>query len=151
MQWRGLTLGFLLGIMAGVVLGYAWAERGPLLWLIGALVLLLGVLSTIWSLRASHSLSLGPMPDLDPQAAPMLGQMLVNYGLISEADLSRALERQERTGKRLGKVLVSMRLVTHAQIAEALEEQLYRRRDGVLSSAEPAAAQQTVGSGAVDS
>lgn len=60
-------------------------------------------------------------------AAPPLGQMLVNYGLMTEADLAKALERQKKDKKRLGRVLVEMGLVTHAQVAEVLEEQLSRR------------------------
>jgi hypothetical protein len=53
--------------------------------------------------------------------------MLVNYHLITEADLNRALDRQRKVHKRLGKTLVEMRLISYQQVAEVLEEQFSRR------------------------
>lgn len=59
--------------------------------------------------------------------APLLGQMLLHYRLIREADLERALEQHAKTGKRLGRVVVEMGMATSVQVAEVLEEQLSRR------------------------
>ncbi|HEY7726221.1 MAG TPA: DUF4388 domain-containing protein [Anaeromyxobacteraceae bacterium] len=46
------------------------------------------------------------------KARERLGTMLVRSGLLSEADLRRALEAQTRTLRRLGDILVEMDLVT---------------------------------------
>jgi hypothetical protein len=53
--------------------------------------------------------------------------MLLGYGLISEAELEAALERQSRTKRRLGRILVEMKLATHREVADVLEEQWSRR------------------------
>lgn len=62
--------------------------------------------------------------------APPLGEMLVSYGLVSEANLQKALARQKKRGRRLGQVLVEMRLVTLDQVLAVLEEQTSRRSHG---------------------
>jgi hypothetical protein len=135
MDARSLKLGYLLGLLSGAVLGYSWAEGGGVtVSVVGFLVAILGALVVLYGLthaRVSESASEGayePGGDWDWTAAPPLGQMLVNYNLISEADLNRALDRQRQTRQRLGKVLVDMKLVTHAQVAQVLEEQFSRRR-----------------------
>jgi hypothetical protein len=56
--------------------------------------------------------------------------MLVNYHLITEADLNRALDRQRKVRKRLGKTLVEMGLISYQQVADVLEEQFSRRDHG---------------------
>jgi hypothetical protein len=134
MFWGRLCSGFLLGAVGGTVLGYAVCGAGLILWPIGILTLLLGGLTTVSALvRPRHAeLDPGPEPGWDATKAPRLGQMLVSYGLISEADLDRALARQEKSGRRLGQVMVEMKLVTHAQLAEVLEEQLSRREGRLL-------------------
>jgi type IV pilus assembly protein PilB len=53
-----------------------------------------------------------------------LGELLVEAGLISQAQLQQALEQQHATGERLGKVLVSMGLATQDSIARAVASQL---------------------------
>ncbi|MDQ7857218.1 MAG: type II secretion system ATPase GspE [Armatimonadota bacterium] len=53
-----------------------------------------------------------------------LGELLVEAGLISQAQLQQALEQQNATGERLGKVLVSMGLATQDSIARAVASQL---------------------------
>jgi len=127
------TLGYALGLLSGTVLGYSWAEGGG--WIVsavGGLVAVLGVLVLVHSFRSSEAIQ----PEgghqerernWDWSAAPPLGQMLVNYHLITEADLNRALDRQRKVHKRLGKTLVEMRLISYQQVAEVLEEQFSRR------------------------
>jgi hypothetical protein len=63
----------------------------------------------------------------DPTAAPLLGEMLVSRRLISKEVLASALEQKRFTTKRLGEVLLEMGAVTHAQLARTLEEQSARR------------------------
>ena len=58
--------------------------------------------------------------------------MLLSYGLLTQADLDRALACQEGTKKRLGQILVELDLVTHAQVAQVLEEQLSRREGRLM-------------------
>jgi len=134
MHWGRLTFGFLMSVTAGIVLGCACSEGNTVLRAIATLALALGVLSTLWAVPRHRVANLepGPSPDWNKEAAPRLGEMLLSYGLISEADLERALRRQQRTEKRLGRVLVEMKLVTHAQVAEVLEEQLSRREGRLL-------------------
>jgi hypothetical protein len=52
-----------------------------------------------------------------------LGMLLVTDGLLSEADLERALEQQERTGRLLGEILVARDCVTGTELAKALARQ----------------------------
>jgi len=134
MRWGRLSLGFLFGVTAGLTVGRGWWRGDASLWTVGVVALLLGVICTLSAVRRSQSLAAEPAgsPGWNREAAPPLGQMLVSYGLISEADLERALARQKRNGKRLGRVLVEMGLVTHAQVAEVLEEQISRREGRLL-------------------
>ncbi len=134
MRWCRLTLGFILAIMGGVTLGSAFHGGAGTLWATGALALLLSVLTTLWAIRRRRPPQYedADSPDWDPAAAPPLGEMLVNYGLLSEVNLERALKQQKQTKKRLGQVLVKMGLVTYAQVAEVLEEQLSRREGRLL-------------------
>jgi type IV pilus assembly protein PilB len=53
-----------------------------------------------------------------------LGQILVESGVITQADLRRALEEQRRTGERLGKIVRALGLGSQTSIAEALARQL---------------------------
>lgn len=126
MKWYQLGLACALGLLGGVVLGETWEDGDILLLLVGALILILGVLVVLDVVRRWHRIHIRPstVVDSDLEAAPLLGQMLVNYRLISEADLAAALGHQEKSGERLGRVLVRMGLVTSAQLADVLEEQL---------------------------
>jgi hypothetical protein len=54
---------------------------------------------------------------------PLLGQLLVDAGLLGEADLESVLERQRRTGVPLGRILVDEGFVPAHSIATALAEQ----------------------------
>jgi serine/threonine protein kinase len=52
-----------------------------------------------------------------------LGEILVNDGLITQADLDRALAAQRSDGRLLGKVLLDLGLVTHADLLTAVAKQ----------------------------
>lgn len=65
--------------------------------------------------------------DLSSNQSPRhepLGQMLMDSGLLSEADLQRALRDQQKTGKRLGEVLIASNLVSAEQVGRFLEKKL---------------------------
>ncbi len=134
MHLARLGTGLVLCAAAGVVIGGALAGKEAALWTIGVLALLLGALSTLAAVLRPGRPKVEPESgtEWNAAAAPQLGEMLVSYGLISQADLARALEEQKGTTKRLGRVLAEMELVTHAQIAEVLEEQLSRREGRLL-------------------
>jgi len=53
-----------------------------------------------------------------------IGDILVESGVITPAQLQEALGRQRETRDRLGRVLVEMRVATETQIAQALASQL---------------------------
>ena len=53
----------------------------------------------------------------------LLGELLVEQGLIVPADLDEALAEQRATGRRLGEVLVSRGALTGAQLTRALAGQ----------------------------
>ena len=53
-----------------------------------------------------------------------LGDLLVDAGLITAAQLQQALQAQRQTGERLGRVLVSLGFVTEQDILNTLEMQL---------------------------
>ncbi len=134
MHWSHLPMGFLLLLVAGLALACAAYEGGAQLWAMGTLVLVLAVLSTIATSRGTRRRRVEPESDTkwDPAAAPRLGEMLVDYGLITAEDLENALARQRDTEKRLGQVLVEMELTTYEQVAQVLEEQLSRREGRLL-------------------
>lgn len=54
----------------------------------------------------------------------ILGRLLVGEGLLSEADLTRALEAQRGSGKRLGEILLSLKVIDESTLARALATQL---------------------------
>lgn len=53
-----------------------------------------------------------------------LGDLLCNAGVITTADLEKAIEDQRRTGKRMGETLIDLRMVTEFDIANVLASQL---------------------------
>lgn len=55
---------------------------------------------------------------------PRIGDLLVEAGLISAAQLQQALQVQRQTGERLGRALVSLGFVTEQDILNTLEMQL---------------------------
>lgn len=68
----------------------------------------------------------------------LLGELLVERGLIVPADLEEALAEQRATGRRLGEVLVSRGALAGAQLTRALAEQY-----GIDLSAETASTLET--------
>lgn len=54
----------------------------------------------------------------------MLGELLVEAGVISEQQLKMALDRQKLTGERLGKILIEKNYVSEQTILDVLEKQL---------------------------
>lgn len=62
-----------------------------------------------------------------------LGEMLIERGLLTVAELDDALEEQEHTGQRLGAILVSRKLVSSPVLTTILAEQFgveLERQDG---------------------
>lgn len=60
---------------------------------------------------------------LDKPRYKRLGEILVEKGLITQEELSRALEEQRKNRKALGEILVDMGLISWEQITDALSEQ----------------------------
>ncbi|HEX3345315.1 MAG TPA: protein kinase, partial [Polyangiaceae bacterium] len=58
-----------------------------------------------------------------PRGRARLGEVLVAEGLVSAEGLDRALREQRLTGRLLGRVLVEMKLVTQADLLAALAKQ----------------------------
>ena len=53
-----------------------------------------------------------------------LGEILVKTGVVSEAQMAKALEVQRGSSKLIGEVLVELGLATEVQIATAISKQL---------------------------
>lgn len=53
---------------------------------------------------------------------PKLGEFLVARGLLSEEQLSRALELQQRSGERLGRILLALGYVRRQELYQALSQ-----------------------------
>ena len=70
---------------------------------------------------------LGLEPPPPPKSASehelLLGELLLNKGLIKKEDLEQALVQQEKTGELLGRILVGRGLISEQQLYEALAEQ----------------------------
>ena len=63
--------------------------------------------------------------DNRPQPGPTaLGGMLRDRGLVTDDQLSAAVARQKKTGRRLGQILVELGFVTPEAVLEALSQQL---------------------------
>ncbi len=59
-----------------------------------------------------------------PRQRVRLGQILIEAGLLTHAQLQRALELQQETGERLGLIILSMGLGSQEGIASAIAQQL---------------------------
>ena len=59
----------------------------------------------------------------DGQASPLLGELLVEAGMISPAGLDRALRLQKISGRRLGEILQDLRLISPEMLAAVLQKQ----------------------------
>ena len=55
---------------------------------------------------------------------PRLGEILLQYNLINDAQLEEALRFQETSDKRIGEIFVELEILTSTQVAEALAVQL---------------------------
>lgn len=61
---------------------------------------------------------------MPPDRERRLGDILVSADVLSREELHRGLERQKNTGRKLGRILVDVGLITDAELAEALSAQL---------------------------
>ena len=52
-----------------------------------------------------------------------IGELLVNEGLLTQADLQAALEHKKKNGGKLGQALVELKLVSEEEVAAALRSQ----------------------------
>ena len=80
-------------------------------------------------------------PRKKPVSRRKLGELLVEIGLLSDGQLSRALKMHHETKKRVGQVLIDLKLITEEEMAFALAMQLkipyidlrdYPMKDNVL-------------------
>src|SRR5262245_19800165 len=62
--------------------------------------------------------------DMEPTLDIPLGQWLTAAGVLSEAELARAEERQRDTGERLSDAIVRLGYATPEELAEALAKRL---------------------------
>jgi GSPII_E N-terminal domain. len=53
-----------------------------------------------------------------------IGSLLVEKGLITEAQLQEALRRQQQRGGKLGQILVEMKAIGEEELLEVLAKQL---------------------------
>lgn len=65
----------------------------------------------------------------------LLGQLLVKQKLISEEQLTRAIEHQRNTGQRLGDIFAEWNLITHQHVQDALRKQRHLRLAAALVTA----------------
>lgn len=123
-----LALGLALAAMSGVAFGYAFLAGRPAWYAVAGLALAGGVLVTVLDMSGTRRVKLGAEPRREPNlTVPPIGEMLVQRQLISRDDLDQALESQKGRGKLLGQILVDMGVLKPADLAEVLEEQLARR------------------------
>jgi type IV pilus assembly protein PilB len=71
---------------------------------------------------------------------PKLGQLLLEAGLISEAQLQEVLAEQQKSRKRIGKILLKRGLITEARLLSLIEEQLHIPQINLYSAQIDAAA-----------
>jgi len=72
---------------------------------------------------SSHAGSDGELRYGVRRRSQLLGEMLVETGAITEAQLREALTEQERTGERLGRILVERGYISRQALGEMLEAQ----------------------------
>jgi len=58
-----------------------------------------------------------------PEARRMLGEILESMGCVAAADIQQALEEQRATGKKIGQILVEKGLTTQEDVTKALADQ----------------------------
>ncbi|MFC4452296.1 ATPase, T2SS/T4P/T4SS family [Deinococcus sonorensis] len=79
-----------------------------------------------WAIAANYpelGLNVSAPSDGQDGTVSLLGQRLINRGLLSELQLKDALQHQKQSGDPLGALLVNMRLITEEQLYETLAEQ----------------------------
>lgn len=59
-----------------------------------------------------------------PRQRVRLGQILIEAGLVTHAQLQQALERQQETGERLGQIILGMGLGSQEGVAAAIAQQM---------------------------
>jgi hypothetical protein len=64
-------------------------------------------------------------PSLEPTAK--LGWILIRHRWISAAQLQTILTQQNHASKKLGELLLEQSLISEGQLSEALQEQYWRR------------------------
>jgi adsorption protein B len=67
---------------------------------------------------------------IEGYAGSLLGELLVEAGAISKADLTLALGIQKTSGQRLGEILQDLGLISPEKLAEGLREQASRQTAG---------------------
>lgn len=68
------------------------------------------------------------------QSRPMLGELMVEHGLISRRQLKEALQRQRGTLQYVGHILVRMGAISRADLRRMLEVQHMLGRDTAVLS-----------------
>ena len=140
-RWLGrakVLLGLGLAGSAGMWGGRAWSEDNSLLYLPGLVSLVCGAILAVSGVQGSsphrrHRAHRRGQPwPLSPtgteRAIPLLGELLIHkYHLITESDLTVALEEQCKRGGRLGQILVALGMLDQSQLTRALEDQLAYR------------------------
>ncbi|MFB3880913.1 MAG: hypothetical protein ACE149_06600 [Armatimonadota bacterium] len=136
-----VAVGVALAATAGPVFARAMVGQSLMLWIIGGVCLVTGVALAaagltsskrrVQSLLRPRPRTPAPEAPRDP-SVPMLGALLVyKYQLITEAQLQRALDQQEREKRKgrsllLGDVLREMKLVKESDLRTALDYQRSR-------------------------
>lgn len=78
----------------------------------------------LWALATYYpELGLEPPADLELDGTQRLGNLAVEKGFISPAQLKSALEEQQRTGGLLGRILINQKALTEETLAQLLAEQ----------------------------
>ena len=67
---------------------------------------------------------LGPVLAQTDRTDTRLGRMLIDRGLITEADLDRALKRQQESNARLGEILIDSGAISSGDLARVLADNL---------------------------
>lgn len=65
-----------------------------------------------------------------PDANPLIGQLLIQLGLVQEMNVEEALALQRLTGQRLGEALISLGHVTRQQLQDALTRMIGAGTEG---------------------
>ena len=134
-RWRRMMFGLALAGAAGTLLGEAWTSQEGSWWWLGLTTLFSASLMVF----SATYVRTDPKVQLSPAGAgqaaqqqrleerweiePMLGEILVQHGVITSDELLLALERQDGTGLLLGEVLIDMHLIPLEQLEAALSEQ----------------------------